>query len=250
LEEEQFTEVPDFLSKNELFIMSTILIFVIISIFIFLLYALIIPIKIVRLVNRVKNRVPREQKTQFTYLLWGFILSLVGGIISDVLGQIMQIAGHGLIIWIFLRGESFLFIAHRLDNLIIMSKHGTVAYNYKFPGSNIKTDEQLLGGIVSALTSSLQEVTGSQELVKEIHLGDVNLSFRSVSNNALVLLISQRTSRFINKTLDRFTTEFQQIYGKKVETLEIVDTKQFKTVPDLIEKIFLVKGSNRRSHSV
>jgi hypothetical protein len=124
-----------------------------------------------------------------------------------------------------------------------MSKNGLIAFNYEFPGGQSIVHELLLGGILSAITQTLQEVTGSQELVQEIQLGDLNLSFRSIGDEGLILLISQRTSRFISKSLDQFVSECQKKYGEMFVSLEIIEVKKFKPIASLVERIFMVKGS-------
>jgi hypothetical protein len=235
-------KASELIQTHMMLISTSILLFVFLMIITAFIYFFVIPIQIVRLVNRVKKRVPKDKIKQYNVLLWGFILNFLGMIVPDALGEILLIIGYILIIWVFLKGESFLFIAHRLDNLILMSKNGPIAFNYEFPGGQTKVHELLLGGILSAITQSLQEITGSQELVQEIQFGDLNLSFRSVGKEGLILLISQRTSRFITESLDRFVSECQKKYENKFDSLDIINSDDFNPIATLVERIFMVKG--------
>lgn len=227
------------------------------------LYCIIIPISIIKKIKKIKKNAIKSKSRyadEFYLVLSGFLLYFLGGIFGAVtmfysppqasfLSEIgfmvyftLRFCGQLLIVYVFLTGTSFVFTSHRLDNLILVNEGGLVLFNYQFATSKTRVNELLIGGILTALSKSLKEILGSTEKVEDIRLGDIHLTFRPINEKLVMLLISERSSQFINQALSSFTDAFSTEYAKPLEETQFVDTRKFKEAKNLVDKYFAVKG--------
>ena len=206
------------------------------------------PIQVILILNRIRKRFPHggDQKA-YRYMLIGFIIYLAGAYMGNIgiIARILEIIGQGLILYAFLSNKSVLISAHRLDNLLIVNESGLVLLNYAFPTTKIRADELLLSGILSALTSSMQEIMQSEQNMKSIQLADLHLTMRMLPGNARVILISERVSRFILEALDKFVNEFERQFRNELTEARdgFVIPSKFEKAKEVVERIFLIKGT-------
>ncbi len=213
-----------------------------------IIFSLVMPIHVIVILNRIRTRFKQsEMQKAYRYMLIGFMIYLVGAYIGNigVIARILEIIGQGLILYTFISNKSVLISAHRLDNLLIVNASGIVLFNYSFPTTKVQADELLLAGILSAITSSMEEITQSQESLQSIKLGDLHLTIRTLLGNTRVILISERVSRFIIEAMDRFVREFELQFKNELEDTRTgyISTKTYEKAQQIVERIFLIKGT-------
>lgn len=118
-------------------------------------------------------------------------------------------------------------------------------YNYEFSGSKTRVNEFLIGGILTALSSSMGEVMGTTESIEKIQLGDLQITFQQIDDENLFLLITKRSSKFIEQVLTNFTYEFINCYGEKLRNLEMTKAMEFEDTRKLVDKFFSIGGIYR-----
>ncbi len=238
--------LPGNIPKDELQFMMTVLtmnsaLFIIAL----LTFSLIMPIHVIIILNRIRKRFnDTEMQKPYKYMLIGFMIYLIGAYVGNfgIIARILVIIGQGLILHAFIGNKSVLISAHRLDNLLIINQAGLVLLSYSFPTTKIKTDELLLSGILTAITSSMKEVVNSEDDVELIQLGDLHLTIRSLPEKVKIVLISKRVSRFILEALDNFVKEFRQQFKNELLDAQdgLVVPRTFESTKTLVEKIFLI----------
>lgn len=234
------------------------ILFVLVSAISMVIWLIIVPIKIIKIILRTKKNLEiLEGSQEYNGILIGFLFyffaTLSNGIvvlfelpeISYVFIHFLQLLGQFLILRTFMTGKSFIFTAHRLDNLILINEGGIVLYNHEFSGSKTRVNEILIGAILSAISQSLEEIIGATKKLEKIQLGDLHITFKGINDGYLFLLITERTSQFISQVLDSFTLEFSKVYQSKLTNEKIINTIDFEGTSDLVTKYFAVKGFHK-----
>ena len=130
----------------------------------------------------------------------------------------------------------------------LLDDAGLVLFNYEFSGSKTRVNEMLIGGILTVLQSSMAEIIGSRKQFEQIQLGDVHILGKPLNSQYLLLLRTERSSRFINQILHHFSQEFVKIYGNQLDGRNIINTKDYQDADKLVEKYFAIKGAVKEFH--
>ncbi len=126
-----------------------------------------------------------------------------------------------------------------IQYLYVIKKGGIVIYSQDLSqlGQPIPpSDEDLLVGAVSAISSILNEIAHNRNPLKVIEQEGFTILLEE-SQNIFVLVITIEELKIIRKKMKNFTTEFQEFF-EDVLKMEIVDLRLYLPTKKLVEKHF------------
>ena len=97
-------------------------------------------------------------------------------------------------------------------------------------------DPALISGMIAAITNFVTETMKSKKALRVIDHEDKKVIL-SHGPNYIIALMAEKDLNIIRNRLDKFSSEFGELYGNKIKTWR-GETKVFKGVDTLIEKYF------------
>ncbi len=177
----------------------------------------------------------KRQLKQLKSMKIGNILTFFIGPIFGVVGVILVTIGHTILgtwsseivgyaivsIGVFIFGINYLMSSEtaflkpqRVDTLLVLHQTGIPILRYDFRPPEIDADTALISGAITAITALMSETFGVKSSVKSIHFEDKELMLQFFDDIAFIL-ITERTSVFLEKALEKLKIEFQDNFSKK-----------------------------------
>ncbi|MFX1384211.1 MAG: hypothetical protein ACFFBP_17385 [Promethearchaeota archaeon] len=133
-----------------------------------------------------------------------------------------------------------------LRDLFVLTKQGVSMYNYSF-GIELRRPE-LISGMISALSTFMQEATGSKEDLRTIDQQDKKVILNH-GEYTTVALICDKDLPIIHKRVKNFTEKFENRYGKQLLNW-FGETSMFKDAETIVSKFFPVSMEEQRIRGV
>ncbi|MHA1377091.1 MAG: hypothetical protein ACTSRG_01800 [Candidatus Helarchaeota archaeon] len=128
-----------------------------------------------------------------------------------------------------------------LLHLFIMTKDGRSLYNYEF-GIEAK-DPTLISGMLTALTSFVQETVGSKKGLKTIDQEDKKVILAH-GGDCTVAIFAEKDLPIIHRKTSEFLKSFETYYAGKIAKWDGASTT-FKSAGELVEKYFPVSVEDK-----
>ncbi|MHA1788243.1 MAG: hypothetical protein ACTSXT_03340, partial [Candidatus Helarchaeota archaeon] len=104
-------------------------------------------------------------------------------------------------------------------------------------------DPALISGMIAAITNFVTETMKSKKALRVIDHEDKKVIL-SHGPNYIIALMAEKDLNIIRNRLDKFSSEFGELYGNKIKTWR-GETKVFKGVDTLIEKYFPLSAEQK-----
>ncbi len=242
---------PHDLDIGSKFIFGGFIISLIISILLIFVLVLLLGRKLVRRyqlsTKPEAKKVLREMIiTLFNFIIIPSIVIFVVPVYGYTIANLVMTLGIGLFFFFYLRGGVFLFQSESLRHLIIINDAGIPLYQHSFttPKNSNETESNeegvdiiLFSGALKAISSLLKEFTGVDQEVKEIRLANTYLIIKSISDSLSCVLITDKSTKFFNEALTRFSKKLQKVAENIVPEI-VPDDTVIKEIDDLVENLF------------
>lgn len=103
----------------------------------------------------------------------------------------------------------------QIDRLLVFDRSGLTIFSHNF-NKNHKYPDVLITGLITAVVSAIQEITGSGRNVEYINLEDKAIVFNT-KNNLHFVLISDKYTVTIAESLNSFMNQFLSRYKDILE---------------------------------
>jgi hypothetical protein len=145
------------------------------------------------------------------------------------INELLQTFGFLILAILFTRDPRFFFhTSLTTSRLAIFSSDGTLLLSHSWIQEKLDLESEII-------TDSLKQASET-EVTKEVHLDKVILVIRQISNVSFVL-ITEKTSKMLNNSLNSFSDKFIQVYGSNI-TEPITNEKQIDEITALLSEIF------------
>jgi hypothetical protein len=133
-----------------------------------------------------------------------------------------------------------------LKNLFIFTKEGLNLFEYSF-GIEIQ-DPALISAMISALTSFVNEATGSNEMLRSINQEN-NKVILYHGNHTTAAMMSEKDLPIIHKRVKKFSESFEDEFGAKLKSWK-GETTFFKGAEVIVNKYFPIDVESQIIHGV
>lgn len=248
------------LSNSEALIFFILVISILLDVIITIIMAVLI-FKTMR--RKIKETSNPEVKVLIKKIVIGSIIMTIGSELARILNVIhlgnlelgdisehfVSILGLYIMVHYFLKGGIFLFQGDSLRRLIIITDSGLPIYSYSFRSfnlfENIRADslserggqEVLFSGAIKSISYLLSEFTGSNKIVKEIFLDDMVMMFKILPNNSSIILLSNKSTKFLRNAIDKFSSLVSSI-TEEIPDGQAFNTYQVKVANEFLESSF------------
>ncbi len=196
-----------------------------------------------------RHSIDPKQVTQLRRMKVGNILTFFVGPLFGVLGVVLVSSGElvlgtwaseiigylivsfGVIIFgaTYLASNEAAFLKpQRLETLLVVHETGVPVLRYDFRPTEIETDVALVSGAITAITAIMGEAFGVSSSIRSIHFEDKELVL-DFSENVAFILITDRSSTFLEEALARFAQTFKEKFAPALQLGggEIPDKEMF-----------------------
>lgn len=203
--------------------------------------------------HQIRSRQNQETKRILRGVRLGSFLIVLSPILfsafeeAPVIGPSLSTMGLILLIYYYHQGGTFLLQGEHLRRLIIVNKLGLPIYSYYFSPfqdaekSGLKDireedKEALFSGAISSIISVLAEITGTDQLVREIWLDNLIMMVRSSGEHLLILFVD-RSTRFYRDAL-RHCSHRMEPFLNEIILGHTLTTDQCKIANSFVEEFF------------
>lgn len=137
----------------------------------------------------------------------------------------------GMFLWslaLFVDPMSIVITRNRIQAVILLTKTGLPIFSHNYQTASPMQSE-LLGGIISAIKSSLETIVTSGTDLKGLQFENSNLSFFTGKTSVLILLTGRGTSSNLRLFAETFLEQFEQAHAAALAE-DFVDQQKFTRV--------------------
>lgn len=159
-------------------------------------------------------------------------------VIFDVVINTMQVVGLIILSLPIIYSQSVFFMQSRkVSKLIVIAKDGTSVFDFHFELQNGFVNERMLEEAFKAISTIMNsEGVACQEL-KAMNFCDIYMLIE-IRDDFAALLIVDKPTLFLNKSLESFANDLQNIYPKNASLNQIKTQKLKFTAEKMIQKNF------------
>ena len=159
-------------------------------------------------------------------------------IIFDIIINLLQVTGLVILSLPIIFSQSVFFMQSRkVSRLIVINKDGTSVFEFFFEHKLDLCDQNMLEEAFEAISTIMANQGISCQELKSMNFGDIQLMIE-IRNNFAALLIVDRPTLFLNKALETFANDLQNIYPDEAELNQIKTQKLKFTAEKMIQKNF------------
>ncbi|MHA1504006.1 MAG: class I SAM-dependent methyltransferase [Candidatus Heimdallarchaeota archaeon] len=130
----------------------------------------------------------------------------------------------------------FFMQSQKIKKLIVINKDGIPIFEFNFEYENI-SDEKLLNQAFVAISSIIGDKTVATQELRTINFGHLQI-MTELREDFAVLLVVDRPTHFLNKSLETFTDEFNKILPEDINLNELRTQKLKFTAEKIIQRSF------------
>jgi len=131
----------------------------------------------------------------------------------------------------------FFMQSRKVEKLIVINKDGIPIFEFPFELEGEASDEKLLNQAFVAISSIMNDRDVATQELKTINFGDLQIMTELREDFATLLLVD-RPTHFLNRSLEVFTDEFQKILPDDINLNELRTQKLKFTAEKMIQKSF------------
>ena len=124
----------------------------------------------------------------------------------------------------------------RIEVLLVINKAGLPLLEYEFVKDSVEGDTNLISGAITAISALMKESLGVSSEVEKIQFHEKELLLK-FSQGVAFILITSRTSTFLNRSLTTFSERFLETFKADIDSPALDSDTFLKIIPDL-EKSF------------
>ncbi|MHA1738945.1 MAG: class I SAM-dependent methyltransferase [Candidatus Heimdallarchaeota archaeon] len=130
----------------------------------------------------------------------------------------------------------FFMQSRKVEKLIVINKDGIPIFEFNFEYENT-SDEKLLNQAFVAISSIIGDKTVATQELRTINFGHLQI-MTELREDFAVLLVVDRPTHFLNKSLEIFTDEFNKILPEDINLNELRTQKLKFTAEKIIQRSF------------
>ena len=164
-------------------------------------------------------------------------MPLIGTYSSEIIGYLFISIGVFMIGLSYISYKQAAFLQpQRIEILLVINKAGLPLLEYEFIQNTLGGDTNLISGAITAISALMKESLGVSSEVEKIQFHEKELLLK-FSKGVAFILITSRTSSFLNTSLANFSEKFLQIFEKEIDST-LVNTDTFRTIIPELKKSF------------
>ncbi|MDD1777961.1 MAG: hypothetical protein LUQ65_07300 [Candidatus Helarchaeota archaeon] len=185
----------------------------------------------------------KAEKYQAMYLMIGAIICIMGAMITPVLRFFIDFRGFLLLfasigaafsgIGLSKNPDVVFVLPFKVQNLLVINASGICLFSEKFYETS-GIDDVLVSGMISAITSFMNETFGAKSQLREIIFGDMHVLL-DLRKKIGVILVSDASSQVLKDALSKFTDYFESTFS---EVPEPIDVTKFSSAAEGVRKFF------------
>ncbi len=126
-----------------------------------------------------------------------------------------------------------------LVHLFVIKDSGILLYEHEFIEEDRTAQSDLISGGIIGLITMLNEITKGKEKLRAIDHGDKKLMFKFNHKKSVIFTLLIKEDLFVLRNkLDRFVSDFEDVYEEKLEALPTGNTGGWIVLSELVEKHF------------
>ncbi len=164
-------------------------------------------------------------------------MPLLGTYSSEIIGYLFISIGIFMIGLSYISYKQAAFLQpQRIEVLLVINEAGLLLLEYEFISGTIEGDTNLISGAITAISALMKESLGISSEVERIAFHEKELLLKFYKGVAFVLITS-RTSSFLNNSLANFSEKFLHTFEKDLNSVQ-VNTETFEFIIPELRKSF------------
>jgi len=207
---------------------------------------------LVIIARRLTARIQRGKSENTNHYLkkmrHGIIFLVIGSVIVPIMpsvGALVMVFAYLFIFLVFLKGGIFILREENVQRLIIINQSGSAVFYYNFfvtvkEKVNADFDDKnlIFSGALQAVSSLLIELTGNNQVLKEIVLDNTTLLVKPADNHKYsIVLLVDRPTQYHTEALEEFSAKIFDEVGL-VDECRVFSKIQTEKANEMIEEYF------------
>ncbi len=128
-------------------------------------------------------------------------------------------------------------LPHQIFMLMVLTKSGIPLHAVKLKTKlNIEIEEDLLSGLISAISNVFEEVFQTKTFIRNISSKEMSLLIEP-GEKIVCIIITNKVTFFLDQALRRYSTTFEEQFSQALQD-KIQDTVVYRSAVDLLKPIF------------